>query len=138
MIAAGTSPHEATCLTLAEFRSGNILGQYMSNCGRRVRRRQSHRALQPETCSISGRICVTPSVSFARIGFTFSPGLTLGIGATVTIFGLVEAALIKPSLTETSLVSTFHPNVIHNAAVVPGCHGLENLNRGLAQLTRMP
>jgi predicted permease len=87
-------------LTLAEFRSGNILAQHMAQL------RQAHvpPVITPGVSTGNVLADLLQDLRYAIRQLRKSPAfafmatlvLALGIAGTVTIFGLVEAALIKP------------------------------------------
>jgi macrolide transport system ATP-binding/permease protein len=114
LIAGGTSADEATRVTLAEFRSGNVLARQMAE----LRQVHTPAAITPGASTGSVGADVRQDLRYAIRQLRKSPAFTctatlvlaLGIAATVTIFGLVEAALIRPLpyQDQSRLVSGFH------------------------------
>jgi putative ABC transport system permease protein len=100
LIAGGATPEDASRLTLAQFRSGNLLASYMSSL------RQAHASTPIAPGSETGHVWTDfwQDLRYAMRGFrklrAFTVAavliLALGIGATSAIFGVVRTVMLKP------------------------------------------
>jgi putative ABC transport system permease protein len=100
LIAGGASIDDATRLTLAEFREGNVLAQYMAP----LRQAHSPSAITPG--APSGHVLAGSwrDLRYAARSFWKQPGfaatavltLAIGIGASTSVFSVVYGVLLKP------------------------------------------
>lgn len=98
--AGGASDEEAARLALADFQSGNVLGQYMAPL------RQSNASPSPTPGASTGRWLsdLSQDLRFAVRSFLRAPrftlpaliALALGIGATSAIFSVVRGVMLAP------------------------------------------
>ena len=125
----GASPDEATRLTLAEFRSGNVLAERMASL------RQAHAPSSITPGAPTGRLLTDlwQDLRYATRKCVKQPGfsatavltLALGIGATAAIFSVVYGVLLKPL--------PFHEperlvSILHRAAAI----NMDSRNHGPA------
>ncbi|MDO8678000.1 MAG: ABC transporter permease [Acidobacteriota bacterium] len=99
LMAGGASADEAARLALSDFRSGNVLGQYMAPL------RQSNSSPSRTPGAPTGRVLsdLWQDLRFAMRSFLRAPrfsipaliALTLGIGATSAIFSVVRGVMLK-------------------------------------------
>src|SRR5688572_9984201 len=100
LTAGGTTPDEATRLTLAQFRSGNVLAQHMAAL------RQAHSPASITPGAPTGHVLsdlgqdlrYAARTFWKQPAFAFATVLTLalGIGATTAIFSVLYGVLLKP------------------------------------------
>ena len=99
LVAGGVTSDEATRLTLAQFRGGNLLARYMSSL------RQSNTSQQAAPGATTGHLFtdIWRDLRYAVRSFARQPGfaiaavltLALGIGANSAIFSVVHAVLME-------------------------------------------
>ena len=125
LIAGGTSPDEATRLALADFQSGNILGQKMASL------RQGHVTAPTTLGAPTGHVVsdLWQDVRYAARIFWKLPAfaatavltLALGIGATTAIFSVVYGVLLKPlPFHEADRLVSLRQHAPHGAGTVHG------------------
>ena len=124
LTSGGTPPDEATRLTLAEFRDGNLLAAHMAA----LRQAKTPARLTPAApaahvfAGMWQDIRYAVRMAFRRPGFALSAALTLalGIGATTAIFSVVYGVVLKPLPFHdaTRLVSLVHSAPGINVPVV--------------------
>ena len=100
LIAAGTSPDEATRLALTEFRDGNLLARYIAPL------RQAHAPAPITPGAPGGQLLNDLSqdlryavrILLTRPGFAIAVVLTLalGLGSNAAIFTVINAILLRP------------------------------------------
>jgi putative ABC transport system permease protein len=100
LISGGTTPDEATRLTLAEFRSRNLLAKHMAP----LRQAQAPPSITPGASTGHVLSDLRQDIRHAARTFWKQPAfvatavltLALGIGATTAIFSVVYGVLLKP------------------------------------------
>ncbi len=100
LIAGGASIDDATRLTLAEFRDGNVLAEYMAP----LRQAHSPSALTPGASSGQLLADCWRDLRHAARSFRKHPGfpvtailtLAIGIGASTSVFSVVYGVLLRP------------------------------------------
>ena len=118
LVAGGASPDEATRLTLADFRDGNLLAKYMAP----LRQAQARPPITPgepyrflpgdlwRDLRFAARM-LRRQPGFALLGVVT---LALGIGATTGMIGLVRALFFSPlAVEEASRVVELHQTLAH-------------------------
>jgi putative ABC transport system permease protein len=124
-VAGGASPDEATRSTLAQFRSGNVLAQYMAP----LRQAQAPPPITPAAPTGHVLSDCWQDLRYAARMFWKQPGfaaaavvtLALGIGASAAIFSVVYGVLLKPlPFHEPERLVSVHHHAPHGAG---GNHG---------------